>query len=213
MQPLSLLKCLQLCTISMTSYLGCTVFQHTWHGCVTVLTGANRISSAFAAEQCHLLQDEYPVCFLTSVFCITSHCLYHNSLRKSVLLCLQISNLPSVIFNRFATSSRATSPGRRNLPVLHMTPTLKGRTREESIVLTCVWVQKDTARWYPCSFKWKNDIAGVAGGHLATHPVLRVGHAAWRAGRHPRDKRCTLERLMYSWQWSWGASTAGRLWA
>lgn len=54
----------------------------------------------------------------------------------------------------------------------------KGSTRWESIVLTCVRVEKDTARWYPCSFKWKNNIAGVAGGHLATHPVLRVGDAA-----------------------------------
>lgn len=49
---------------------------------------------------------------------------------------------------------------------------------EITFQLTCVWIEQDTSWWYPCSFKWKYDIAGVARYNLAIHPSLCVGNAA-----------------------------------
>lgn len=77
---------------------------------------------------------------------------------------------------------------------------------------TCVWIEEDASGRDACgSFERKEDVAGAAGGDLAPHPVLWVGHTARRSGCHARDQRRALERWVRAWQRSWGACTAGGL--
>lgn len=87
----------------------------------------------------------------------------------------------------------------------HWLANSKAQTQEQTLDLvsqskrgderTCVWIEEDASGRDACgSFERKEDVAGAAGGDLAPHPVLWVGHTARRSGCHARDQRRALER-------------------